>query len=246
MATRLPLHAITLAEAGSKHEEWAIGLLDLCDSFEEARRMLVTKSTTWRKALLHLAVQSDLRALCSNVQCQTLCDEWLSGNDNFDSVSVVLNRSASLPRIVLHMLLPVDVPGFEPIIVWRAPFSMEGTDVTALGTPPRLSFYQIPQVKSLVRFTMHVSYTCLISYATMETPMTWLDEMEAAGPGRHAEFSDVKQSFGHAGGGLETRVMDITLFVWTFALVLDELYKYVQFPSTFQVAAQGLKPQDDR
>lgn len=232
MASKLPLHALTLAEAGRQHEEWAIGLLDLADSFEEAQRMLVTKSKTWRKALLHLAVQSDLRALSSHVHCQTLCEEWLSGNDDFDSPSVVLNgRDISIVRIFFFMLLPVNWPGLRPMLAWRVPPAME-VEVVKLGAPSRWAFYSIPQVKFIVRFTMHMIYTLAISFATMETPMSWVSQLELKTP--EANISSELQSFGHVGGGLESYQMDACLWLWTLALCFDELYKYVQFPSTFQ------------
>ena len=44
MANAMPLNAVQLRASAETQEEWAIGLLDLCDNFQEARRMLITLS----------------------------------------------------------------------------------------------------------------------------------------------------------------------------------------------------------
>lgn len=120
MALMQPLHFVSLEAASDIHENWAIGLLDLCESFEEARRMLVTRSTVWRKPLLHMAVASDLRPLCCHVHCQTLGDEWMSGNDDFDKPSVVINgQDVSLLRMFFFMAIPFDPPWLDSIITWK-------------------------------------------------------------------------------------------------------------------------------
>ena len=72
MAEVLPLHAVSMHAASSMYEHMATDLLDVCESADDAWRMLVTKSKVWTKPLLQMAVQSDLRDFCSHVQCQSI------------------------------------------------------------------------------------------------------------------------------------------------------------------------------
>ena len=72
---------MTFSHLPLTQEEWAVSLLDLCANFAEARRMLITKSPQWQRTVLHLALQSGLRSFCAHRHCQTLCDEWLRGNN---------------------------------------------------------------------------------------------------------------------------------------------------------------------
>ena len=233
MGEMLPLHAVSLREAGEGHEAWALGLLDLTESFEEAWRMLVTKSRVWSRPLLHMAVQSDLRNFCCHVQCQLLGDEWLNGNSNFDSASVVLNGSDfTTLRMLVHMFVPINPPFMKRMLAWRYPVSLPDAEIPQ-GEPPFYAYYGIPQVKYMVRFTSHLLFTLLVSYATLETPMTWFKSLENSEPHGGGHFVNEEQEFGHDGGGLENGGTDLLLWVWTFALVLDEVHKYAQSPSTF-------------
>ena len=252
MANALPLHALSLAAAARDHEATAIRLLDLCESFEEARRMLVTKSSMWRKTLLELAVQSDLRPLCAHVQSQTLCDAYMMGNTDFDAPSIVLNGAPSSLRLFLHMLFPFDLPWLEPMLAWQMPMSSMAVvrkemaiddDVPLLAArapmrpPPPCAFYQIPQVKLIVRFTAHMVYTFLVSYATVETP--WIpntinEKTVQEVHTTHAHLVTELVGAGHEGGGLESWRTDFVVWLWTIALICDEINKYISFPSTFQ------------
>ena len=118
MAERLPLHAKKLEEAKEQHEDFAIELLDLCETFGEARRMLTTKSKHWNRTVLDLAVQSDLLRFCENRFCQLLCDEMARGSMDFGT-STVLDNSLNIGKaglsgainIIMHGVLPVPWPG---------------------------------------------------------------------------------------------------------------------------------------
>jgi hypothetical protein len=241
MATLQPLHQVSLAAASARHEAWAMSLLDLCESFEDAARMLITESATWTKPLLHMAVQSDLRPFCSHVQCQLLADEWLLGNsDLFARPSAVLRHDdVSTARMLWYMIFPVDLPGMDPMLAWRLPLQMSPSDGAALclpPTPPFYEYYRIPMVKLIVRCTMHLLYTLLLSFATIETPMTWAGSLVSEGlahhVGSHVDLSE-KHEIGHDGGGLESYTVDGVLWLWSIAFCFDEFHKYAQQPTSF-------------
>ena len=132
MATRLPLHKVDLSAAAHEHESFAVRLLTLCDNFEDARRMLITRSRHWNRTVLHLAVQSGLRDFCAHAHCQTLCDEWFRGNLDAEVPQVVL-ASQEMPsllgalRIVFAALVPITPPGFEPLTTWTTPTTDDGS-----------------------------------------------------------------------------------------------------------------------
>ena len=67
MQLMLPLHANVIEEAARVHEAWATNLLELCDSFEDSRRMLITQSRHWNRTVLQLGVQSGLRDFCAHL-----------------------------------------------------------------------------------------------------------------------------------------------------------------------------------
>ena len=59
--------------------------------------MLITKSSQWSRTVLHLALQSGLRNFCAHHHCQTLCDEWLRGNNRVPGqgpIGVLKSREA--------------------------------------------------------------------------------------------------------------------------------------------------------
>jgi hypothetical protein len=240
MAIMQPLHFVALERYSDIHENWAIGLLDLCETFEEARRMLVTTSPVWRQPLLHMAVASDLRPLCCHVHCQTLGDEWMSGNDDFDKPSVVINgQDVSMTRMFIFMLLPLDTPwlicGYDSILTWKVPLSMHPKEVEKMGPPSTWAFYTIPRVKYIVRVTTHIAFTILLSYVALETPMTWFEELEE-GLTLHdgAQFTNGKSEFGHEGGGIESYRTDAIVWLWTISLMLDEFYKFAVSMSNYE------------
>ena len=91
----LPLHAVVLNAKAAEHEDFAVTLLGLCSNFEDARRMLITKSKHWNCTVLHLAVQSGLREFCAHHHCQTLCGEWLRGVQEPEIPQVVMDTRLS-------------------------------------------------------------------------------------------------------------------------------------------------------
>ena len=160
------------------------------------------------------------------MHCQTLGDEWLSGNDDFDKPSVVINgQDVSNTRMFIFMLFPVDTPwlvcGHDSIITWKVPLSMHPRELERMGEPSRWDFYTIPRVKYLVRVTTHIAFTLLLSYVALETPMTWFAQLED-GLTLHegAHFTNGKSDFGHEGGGIESYRTDAVVWVWTIALML--------------------------
>jgi hypothetical protein len=176
MADALPLHAVALQEAADEHEAYAIKLLDMCETFEDAWRMLITKSTSWTRPLMHQAVIAGLKKFAYHVHCQTLGDEWLYGRADFEQTAVMLNgTSHSVARMVLHAVVPFDPPFFPKMLKAVPPQGGSDEDLDGV-TPSFFDYYKIPQVKLLVRFVMHLLYTVLISFATLETPMPWLQE----------------------------------------------------------------------
>lgn len=80
MAEIAPLHTLWLNERARRNEQWALRLLDLCDSFDDARRMLITSVPMWSRTVLHLAVGSGMRLICAHAHSQSLCDEFFRGN----------------------------------------------------------------------------------------------------------------------------------------------------------------------
>ena len=233
----LPLHAVELAEAALGHEKWACGLLDLCDNFDEARRMLVTKSRHWNRNVLQLAVQSKLRDFCAHNHCQLLCDEWLRGNLNRpekEALQVVIRPTLTNPgmfgmlRIYAHALIPFELPGLQKMTQWHVPSNLEDDfetkSIVLASLPPASAFYEIPMVKLQIRLGVHLAYIALLSYVSTETVYTTdhpVDHYELV----HLEF--------HNRGGLETLWLDVVLWLWTTALALDEWYKYAQDTSTY-------------
>ena len=225
MGTKLPLHKVELEASALQHEEFAVKLLDLCETFDDARRMLITKSRHWNRTVIQLGLQSGLRDFCSHAHCQTLCDEWYRGNIDGESYQVIL-ASHDTPglidsmRIVLQAAL-IKIPGFAPLTTWSLPIGVDEDDART-DPMPMHDFYNIPGVKTLLRLTFHIGYTVLVSYAVMETNMQPITENWS-----HIEF--------HEGGGLEKTSTDLMVWVWTIALALDEWFKYARDPYTFSM-----------
>lgn len=222
MATKLPLHRNMLTDAAKEHESFATNLLDLCDTFEDARRMLTTKSRHWNRTVVQLGLQSGLRDFIAHMYCQTLCDQWYMGNtDPVEKEAILASNEPPGPlgfvTIILAAIVPIKIPGLPSMIKWDNDHG--GAD--DLTDPPMLQLYRIPAVKSILRLTMHVLYTVFFSYAIMETttnhelPEDW----------SHLEF--------HEGNGIEKPWIDLVLWIWTIALAFDEYYKYNCDPATF-------------
>ena len=241
MKEALPLHAVVLAEASSMHEKWACRLLDLCDTFDEARVMLVTKSRHWNRNGMQLAVQSKLRDFCAHNHCQLLCDEWLRGNLNRpekETLQVVLRPTLTSPgiygilRIYAHAIFPFELPGMQKMTQWHVPPNLEADldmkeQIREHVDPPVSAFYQIPLVKLQIRLGIHLAYMALMSYISMETiyntdHLIGYDELEPLAFYEH-----------NRRGGLETVALDAILWLWTISLALDEWYKYAQDTSTY-------------
>ena len=260
MADALPLHAVALQEAADEHEAYAIKLLDMCETFEDAWRMLITKSTSWTRPLMHQAVIAGLKKFAYHVHCQTLGDEWLYGRADFEQTAVVLNGTAfTTARMLLHAVVPFDPPFMRKML--KVVPSASGSDADVYGmTPNCWKYYTIPVVKLLVRFVMHLLYTLLLSFATLETPMPWLQEgarettllnpehPRSRDPCISSDPTGVRlaehdltglapgHSAAHHGGGLENRAYDTILWIWTVASCLDEFYKYAMNPKSFQAS----------
>lgn len=251
MQHRLPLHANNLEAAARTHEAWATNLLELCDTFEDSRRMLITKSRHWNRTVLQLGVQSGLRDFCAHANTQTLCDEWLRGNIELEDPQVVLDGRlqglGGVLRIMVGAMVPIpaSLSLLRPMTYWEVPHGKEeeydirdgeliqidGTQEINLGKPSIASFYRIPIVKQLVRLGMHCLYVILMSYATTETIYTIprdADESLGSAPEeiiKHIEF--------HNAGGLDIWWIDIVIWTWSFALALDEWFKYACSPGSF-------------
>jgi hypothetical protein len=229
MAGRLPLHRLNLMEAARQHENFATNLLDLCETFEDARRMLTTKSRHWSRTVVQLALQSGLRDFIAHTYCQTLCDQWYMGNtDPVEKEAILASHEPpgliGCVWILITAAAPFKIPGIPSLIKWDS----DTGGAEDLSEPPMLQLYRIPAVKQLLRLTMHVCFTVFISFAIMETAAPSL------GVGKvlpkdwsHLEF--------HEGSGLERTHIDIILWVWTIALALDEYYKYQTDKATFSV-----------
>ena len=88
----------------------------------------------------------------------------------------MLNGTAfTTARMLLHAVVPFDPPFMGKML--KAVPPQGGSDENLTGvTPSFFDYYKIPQVKLLVRCIMHLLYTLLLSFATLETPMFWLQE----------------------------------------------------------------------
>jgi len=197
MAERLPLHAKNILEARVEHEDFAIQLLDLCDSFGPARRMLITKSRQWNRPPINLAIDSNLLRFCEHRWCQLLCDEMLRGNLDF-GVSTVLESSVSptsgawgAAQIIMHALCPLPWPGLLYTLGWtdRADLFPEDSSF-AIGWVKRqeayvtqkekdqekgrieiltlAKFYQIPYVRMLLRTFLYIVFVMLYSFVVIK------------------------------------------------------------------------------
>jgi len=224
MASQLPLARNQLEEAAGEHERFAITLLDLCETFEDARKMLTTKSRHWNRTVVLLGLQSGLRNFIAHTYCQTLCDEWYKGNtEPTEKEAILVNAPPGMLgmlQIIITAVMPMKVPFVPHMIKWDNDFGgpLDHTD------PPMYQLYRIPAVKQILRLTLHICYTMFVSFAIMETG---LQEDEMPANWSHLEF--------HEGGGLETNWTDGVLWVWTAALALDEWYKYNADASTFSM-----------
>ena len=207
---------------------------------------------------MHQAVIAGLKKFVYHVHCQTLGDEWLYGRADFEQTAVMLNGTAfTTARMLLHAVVPFDPPFMRKML--KVVPSASGSDADVFGmTPNRWKYYTIPVVKLLVRFVMHLLYTLLLSFATLETPMPWLQEgarettllhpehprsldpcMSSDTTGVRLAVHDVEglaPALTHHGGGLENRAYDIILWIWTVASCLDEFYKYAMNPKSFQAS----------
>lgn len=226
MADRLPLNAVELHKSSATQEDWAVDLLTQCDNFTDARRMLITKSSQWQRTVLHLAVQSGLRNFCAHHHCQTLCDEWGRGNDDFDGTTAVLmSRTSPGPAMMVKF---ISFAAFPIRSFWgrRMEWSAGPPNGDKTILPPVTEFYRIPMVKSTLRLFFHLLYTAFMSYAAMET-------IGSKQPPGDPYIGHQTVDF-HAGGGWEKWQIEFVGFLWTLSLALDEWYKYIQQPDTFQ------------
>ena len=222
MADKLPLHQVDLRGAAVEHESFAVMLLTLCDSFEDARRMLITKSRHWNRTVLQLGVQSGLRDFCAHMHCQLLCDDYFAGNLDTEGPSLVLcNETSGLlqsVQIIAQAAVPFELFG-RSLTMWTAPLGIEKPDYA----PPRSLYYQIPAVKQLLRMTMHMCFIAIISYAAVEASLHPEGKLPP-----NWEHMD-----GHEGGGFEAPTTDLIVFVWNTALFFDEWYKYALDKKSF-------------
>lgn len=235
MAGKLPLHQIALREAASEHEGFAINLLNLCDNYEEARRMLVTESRHWNRTVLQLGVQSGLRNFCAHSMCQTLCDDLFRGNLAAEAPQVVLTSANgggldTMGNItcLLGALVGPKVAGAltgGAIVRWNVPGGLAAPQEEV----PSWNYYKIPAVKQLLRMTMHFSFMALVSFSAMESKM----------PAGNSALKNIWGIEGHLGGGLEKSSIDVLLFIWNLALALDEYYKYAQDRKSFSLEFWG-------
>ena len=224
MADKIPLQHIELRACAAAHERFATSLLDLCESFDEARRMLITQSLHWNRTVLQLAVQSGLRDFCAHTMCQMLCNDMYKGNINAEKAQVVLS-SAETPNLMSSVLLVFGAlvgPKFAgictggPLIKWHIP---PGEAIVAPDSePPTYEYYRIPAVKQTLRMTMHVGFLCIVSLACIES--------------KSPNFHPSSNVFDLT-GGLRNYTMDGLIFLWNIALALDEWYKYARDKNSF-------------
>ncbi len=129
MAVKAPLYAVLLHKNAADYEDWCVHMLDLCETFDEARRILMTKSDQWKHTILDLAIDSDIVTFCAHYHCQTLCDEMNRGNDNLNAVSVVLaSRNTGQLSIIAYALCPLLLmlpdSWIDPMIKWNVPYDV--------------------------------------------------------------------------------------------------------------------------
>jgi hypothetical protein len=231
MASKLPLDAIKLMEHATAHEHFATTLLDLCSSFNDARRMLRTKSQDWNRTVVQLATQSNLQNFCAHRYCQTLADEMLRGNIGEGVSTVLENRLTSnagvtgAVQILAHALVPVPLPGIFLVndenkhhskiaLGWLKHQTLfvtaEELEEAKGKSIHWLEFYRIALVRQLLRLFFYFLFMLLYSYIIIQ-PKVWPVE-------------------GHGG---ESMGPVYALGLWCIALALDEWYKYAQDPSTF-------------
>ena len=229
MAVLMPLNGLQLRESAKSQEEWAIQLLELCDNFTDARRMLITKSSQWQRTVLQLALQSGLRNFCAHHHCQSLCDEFLRGNNRTPGggpIAILKERNSNLVKMLAFAACPIDA-------IWGGE-TLEWTGGDRSDAPPVSSFYKAPVVKSTLRLTFYLMYVLFMSYTAMETN-TKVGGLSAADM---TEAALAAESIGgiptHTGGGQDKVYIVIISWVWTIAMALDEWYKYIQSPATFQ------------
>ena len=192
--------------------------------------MLITPSNQWQRTVLHLALQSGLRNFCAHHHCQTLCDEWLRGNNRAPgSGKIAVLRSRKAPdllgtlKLIGFAALPLrHVWGAQ--LQWSLPVGATPEEVEEAenSLPPVIKYYRIPQVKGVVRLAIHIMYTLFISYLAMET-----------NGNEHSPLLGHATMEFHSGGGLERTWLDVCGIVWTISLIMDEWYKYIQQPTTF-------------
>ena len=217
MAQKMPLYQIGLKEAAKTHEKFGLSLLDMCDSYDDARRILTTKSRHWNRTVYQLAVQSGLRDFCAHMYCQQLCDDLFRGNLSSETHNVVLasvetpDFAESLKLILGAVAPPVVEMVFGPLTTWNAPRGV----APRTDSPPLADYYRIPAVKQLLRMVAHICFTGLVSLsAAQNNPMD----------------SDV-----WSGGSKSFSTTDKLLLVWALALALDEWYKYAVDKKTYAI-----------
>ena len=74
MAELLPVEEPQLKEAASRHEEWAIEILNLCANQDAATTLLTSPTRHWDRNVIGLATFSNMKHFVAHRYCQNMCD----------------------------------------------------------------------------------------------------------------------------------------------------------------------------
>jgi hypothetical protein len=215
MAEMLPIESKALEEAAVVHEHFAIDIIELCSTYQEASTILLCPNKHWNRTVLQLAVFNGMKHFVAHRHCQNLTTRANFGDVELEGVAESDRCYAMLPAhfvrepsrwhtlvIVLQAICP-PAPLIELVRAPRCP-------------PERrlawFDFYKIPHVKKLLRTACYHLYAAL--FAVVVVGQKW----EGV-----ADWSFL---------GLEPTYL---LAIWTISLVLDEWAQWVVNPSTFEL-----------
>ena len=217
MADVLPIERDGLKEDASKHEDFAIALLDLCANQNDAKVLLLTPARHWVRNVLELAVNSDMKKFTAHRHCQNLISAILHGDVDSDLFQPSDTSSGGASQAMLPIRFERSPEKGDWVIVLahaafpcllklrRAP--------KAFREPIRSDFYRIPYVKQVLRMTLYHGYCILFSIVVMSRRLP--DTMAFC-----AKYAVPPEWL---------------LVVWTGSLILDEWNQYVVAPETFEV-----------
>ncbi|KOO31412.1 transient receptor potential cation channel subfamily m member 2 [Chrysochromulina tobinii] len=215
MAEMLPIESKALEEAAVVHEHFAIDIIELCSTYQEASTILLCPNKHWNRTVLQLAVFNGMKHFVAHRHCQNLTTRANFGDVELEGVAESDRCYAMLPAhfvrepsrwhtlvIVLQAICP-PAPLIELVRAPRCP-------------PERrlawFDFYKIPHVKKLLRTACYHLYAAL--FAVVVVGQKW------------------EGVAGWSFLGLEPTYL---LAIWTISLVLDEWAQWVVNPSTFEL-----------